>query len=674
MGAKFFAWQGKNNPIFAPNFSESKTTKFMDKNTIIGLILIFAVFVGYTLYTAPSEEEKAKQLWVRDSIMEVQRYRDSVSMQRTLLQTEQESQQQNIVQDLETDATEIARLDDRLGVFAGSGIGEDKIFILENKKIRILLSKKGGKIVNVQLKGYQTYDSLPLYLYNNDKTVFGYTFFANNRIISTNDLYFQPHYSDLKYEGRDSIFISGDDSVSFAMRLYTDAQNGFNPNQYIEYVYTIFGDKFIMDYDLNLVGMNRVLDPGTSYLDLLWKADMRRQEASLDNERAETTIYYKYSGDEVDHLSERKDSEEELVTPLKWISFKSRFFLSTFIAGKSFDNASIEATTDESSKNKHYLRSMMAEIRIPFQNQPRQTFDASFYFGPNKYSTLKKFKLDLERQIPLGWSFFLLAWINIYAVIPVFDWLGGYGWNYGIVILILTILLKIVLFPIAYKTYLSSAKMRVLKPEIEEITKKFTKSEDAMKKQQATMALYKKAGVNPMAGCLPMLLQFPILIAMFRFFPSSIELRQQSFLWAHDLSSYDSILNLPFNIPFYGDHVSLFTLLMTVSTIMYTKINNEMMGSASTQMPGMKTMMYIMPVMFLGIFNNYASGLSYYYLLANLITFGQMFLIRQSIDEDKIRKQLMANKKKPVKKSNFQKRLEDMAKQRGVNPKTGKKK
>jgi YidC/Oxa1 family membrane protein insertase len=377
----------------------------------------------------------------------------------------------------------------------------------------------------------------------------------------------------------------------------------------------------------------------------------------------------------VDYLSESKDAEESLKTDVRWLSFKSRFFAATLIGDEPFLNADIRAFNDEQITDEHYLRSMDALIAVPFANLQQQTFPMRMFYGPTKYRTLKKYDLELQRQIPLGWSFFLMAWINIYIVIPVFDWLGGYGWNYGIVILLLTIMLKIVLFPIAYKTYKSSAKMRVLKPEIDEISKKFPKTEDAMKKQQATMALYKKAGVNPMAGCVPMLLQFPILIAMFRFFPSSIELRQQSFLWAHDLSSYDSILSLPFSIPFYGDHVSLFTLLMTISTIMYTKINNDMMGSTSNQMPGMKTMMYIMPVMFLGIFNNYASGLSYYYLLANLITFAQMFVIRRTIDEDKILKQIQLNKAKPTKKkSGFQKRLEDMAKQRGYDPKTGKRK
>jgi len=312
---------------------------------------------------------------------------------------------------------------------------------------------------------------------------------------------------------------------------------------------------------------------------------------------------------------------------------------------------------------------MNSEISIPLTGSDIETFKMRWYFGPNKFKILKKYNLDLDRQIPLGWGFFLLGWINKYAVIPVFDFLSGFGWNYGIIILVLTILIKIVLFPIAYKTYTSSAKMRVLKPEIDEIGAKFPKKEDSLKKQQATMALYKKAGVNPMAGCIPMLLQMPILIALFRFFPASIELRQQSFLWATDLSAYDTIYSWSQHIPilstYYGNHISLFTLLMTVSTIFYTRINNQMMGSTQ-QMPGMKTMMYLMPIMFLGFFNNYAAGLSYYYFLANIITFAQMYAIRAFIDEDKIRKQLLVNKTKPIKKSKLQLKLEEVAKKRGM--------
>lgn len=654
----------------------------MDKNTIIGLLLILAIFVGYSIITTPSAEQRLRQQQIQDSIADVRmrntRIQDSL---RQLRAENTDTQAGNLQEQSQVSAdsnAETAALTNKLGVFAGSGTGEKKYFVLENEVIKLKISNKGGKIVNVQLKDYQTYDSLPLILFNNEVNSFGYTFFANNRSINTNDLYFQPHYNSLFQSGNDSMFVSGSDSLSFSMRLYVDEGDGFNPNRYLESVYTLYGDKYMMGYDLKLVGMNEVVDPGTSFLNLTWKAEMRRQEASLENDRAETTIYYKHYQDDVEYLNETKDDEEIIKTKLRWISFKSRFFISSFIADNAFENADLRAFINEEETNPHYLRNMQAEIGVPFYNQPEQTFASSFYFGPNKYKTLKKYHLDLERQIPLGWSFFLMAWINIYAVLPVFNWLGGYGWNYGIVILILTILLKIVLFPIAYKTYLSSARMRVLKPEIEELGKKFPKQEDAMKKQQATMALYKKAGVNPMAGCLPMLLQFPILIAMFRFFPSSIELRQQAFLWAHDLSSYDSIVSWTQQIPllsqYYGNHVSLFTLLMTISTIIYTKINNDMMGSAQTQMPGMKLMMYIMPLMFLGIFNNYASGLSYYYLLANLFTFGQMYVIRLTIDEDKIRRQILANKKKPVKTSGFQKRLEDMAKQRGFDPKTGKKK
>jgi len=646
----------------------------MDRNTVIGLLLIFAIFIGFTIYNQPSDEEKA-EMYRNDSIAQAKQFRiDSMAVangQRTVTQDE--------VAEIETLSGEpipATELHDRLGAFATAGIGEDKEFIVESDLLKLRISNKGGKIINVELKDYQSYDSLPLILYNNDDVNFGYTFFANNRTINTNILYFRPFYKGMEWDGNRPLKVSGSEKLSLSMRLYTDAGDGaIDESKYIEYVYTLYGDNYMMDYKLNLVGMNQVIDQGTNFLDLTWETEMRRQEKSLKNARAESTIYYKYFEEDVDYLTETKDAEESLKTDVRWLSFKSRFFASTLIGDEPFINADIKAFTDEQNTDEHYLRSMSALIGVPYANAPQQTFPMRMYYGPTKYRTLKKYKLELQRQIPLGWSFFLMAWINIYAVIPVFDWLGGYGWNYGIVILLLTIMLKLVLFPIAYKTYKSSAKMRVLKPEIDEIGKKFPKSEDAMKKQQATMGLYKKAGVNPMAGCVPMLLQFPILIAMFRFFPSSIELRQQSFLWAHDLSSYDSILSLPFDIPFYGDHVSLFTLLMTVSTIMYTKINNDMMGATSNQMPGMKTMMYIMPVMFLGIFNNYASGLSYYYLLANLITFAQMYLIRKTINEDKILKQIQLNKTKPVKKkSGFQKRLEDMAKQKGYDAKTGKKK
>jgi len=455
------------------------------------------------------------------------------------------------------------------------------------------------------------------------------------------------------------------------MRLYSDRSvSEFNKDSYIEYLYTLKGDDYMLDFDINFVGMESYIDRGTNYLDLAWNTEMQKLEKARDRFNG-PTIYYRFLDEEVDYLNEQKDDEENLVNKMKWVSFTHRFFSSTLIAKENFLNANVKVFEfPEEEQKGRYLRSVQTEIGVPFKLSSKETIALAYYFGPNKYKTLRQYKLDLERQIPMGWSFFLMAWINRYAVIPVFNFLEGFGWNYGIIILVLTILLKIVLFPIAYKSYISSAKMRALKPEIEEITSKFPDKKDAMKKQQATMSLYKQAGVNPMAGCIPMALQFPILIALFRFFPSAFELRQQSFLWATDLSSYDSIVSWTAEIPlvsqFYGNHVSLFTVLMTISTLIYTKMNQEMMGSSQQQMPGMKTMMYLMPLMFLGLFNNYAAGLSYYYFLANVITFGQMFLIRKTINEDKIRQKIELNKKKPAKKkSSWQKRLENAAKQRG---------
>jgi YidC/Oxa1 family membrane protein insertase len=299
---------------------------------------------------------------------------------------------------------------------------------------------------------------------------------------------------------------------------------------------------------------------------------------------------------------------------------------------------------------------------LPYNHSPTESIGYSFYFGPNHYNTLKKYEIDLEKQVPLGWGIF--GWVNRFIVIPVFHFFGGFGWNYGIVILCLTLVFKTLLFPLTYKAYLSAAKMRVLKPEMDEINKKYENG-DPLKKQQETMGLYRSAGVNPMGGCLPMLLQLPILIALFRFFPSSIELRQQAFLWADDLSSFDSVLKLGFNIPFYGDHVSLFALLMTISTVIYTYTNSQMTPT-DPNMAAMKWMMYLMPVVFLGVMNSSSSGLSYYYFIANLITIAQQLVMRKFVDENAIYSKIQENKAKPVTKSKFQQRIEEMAKQRGV--------
>ena len=644
----------------------------MNKNTIIGLVLIFGIFIAYSYFMTPSREELAIKQRRADSLACVMQARRDSTLQANANLAAMEGMVQAQVKEQpgqladNTDMVE-REIKDQFGRFSNSASGEKKYYTVETDLLKLRINTKGGRLEQIELKKYKTWEGDPTILMNPDSLQFGFSFFSGNRLIETERLYFQPFWTDVDQHGQDSIYITGQDSIRFAMRVYTNAgESGFDPEKYIEYQFTFYGDRYMVGYKLNFQGMADVMDPSTNYLVLNWKEKLTRQEKSLNMERMNTTIYYKYLEDKVDYLSETKDEVEFLKNEkIRWVSFKQQFFLTTLIADTYFAEPKIETVTLPIEGN--YLKSMSAEIGIPFSPRETLAIPMRLYVGPNKYYTLRKYHLDLEKQIPLGWSFFLMAWINQYAVLPIFTFFGNLGWNYGIIILILTIMLKIVLFPIAYKTYVSSAKMRVLKPDIDEIGKKFPDKKDAMKKQQATMDLYKKAGVNPLAGCVPMLLQFPILIALFRFFPSSIELRQQPFLWATDLSSYDSIWTFPdgFSIPFYGDHVSLFALLMTLSSILYTKVNEQMMMSSQQQMPGMKTMMYIMPVMFLFWFNDYSSGLSYYYLLANVFTFLQVILIRRTIDEKKLHAQIEANKKKTTKKSGFQKRLEDMAKKRG---------
>lgn len=643
------------------------------KNTIIGFVLIFAILIGYYYLTAPSKEELQEQRRKQDSVLSVQRQRDSIAnlnRQETLKAEELAAiQQEQSELNPGASGTSLGLLKDQYGAFALASRGEETMYYVENDLMKIALSSRGGKIVSVELKNYKTWDGQPLLLFDSDTSQFGLSFFALNRTINTNEFYFQPEWFGASPVDN-TLKITGEQEGKFALRLFATSDTIPETDKYIEYLFTVKGNNYMLDFDVNFRNLDETIDAARGYVDFEWSNDLRKQEKHVDQFNG-STIYYKLNEEDVEYLSETKNEEESLRDQIKWVSFKEHFFSSALIADNYFVDPIMRVSTVENHPNPRYLRSVYYKVGVPFAGEKEESLGMSMYFGPNKYNILRKYKLDLERQIPLGWSFFLMQWINRYAVLPVFNFLGSFGWNYGIVILVLTILLKIVLFPIAYKTYLSSAKMRLLKPEVDEISEKYPKKEDAMKKQQAIMAMYKKAGVNPMSGCIPVLLQMPILIAMFRFFPASIELRQQAFLWANDLSSYDSIWNLPFNIPFYGDHVSLFTLLMTISTIIYTYLNNQMMGSSSQQLPGMKTMMYLMPIMFLGIFNNYSSGLSYYYLLVNLITFVQMYIFRWFVDEDKLHRKIQENKLKPVKVSGFQKRLEEMAKQRGYNPKKG---
>lgn len=636
----------------------------MDKNTFIGLFLIGAILIGFSYFNGPTEAEIERSRQMRDSIEAVQAENAALEQQRT---ESIQSASDTVGLDSSINAPDSLKSmqnESLYGVFASHAIGEEKEYLIENEKMIIRLSSLGGRVKSVELKGYQTYDSSSLFLFD-ESSKFNLNFFTkDNKNIFTDELYFTANTEKLN--------VSGEDKQTFAMRLQ------LAPDRYIEYVYGIQGNSFLIDFDINFVGMNEVISNRSSEVYLNWMINAPDQEKSMDNQRNVTTVFYKYEGEDADNISPSSDEKMDFEASIKWVSFKEQFFNATLIADNTFSKSGAFAATETDENNPDYVKTLRTSLTVPLDGMPVENFGMAFYFGPNKYNVLNKLENGMEDIIDLGWGIF--GWINKIAVIPVFNFLDGFHLNYGIIILILTILLKLVLSPITYKTYLSSSKMRVLKPEVSELNEKF--KDDPMKKQQAMMALYRQTGVNPLSGCIPMLIQMPILFAMYQFFPASIELRQESFLWAEDLSTYDSILDLSFHIPFYGSHVSLFTLLMALSMVFYTRMNSQMggMGSASDgpMAAQMKIMMYVMPIMMLFFFNSYSAGLSYYYFLANVISILQTLLIRKVfIDEDAIRAKIEQNKKKPrvVKKSGFQKRMEEMAKQRGYQqPSKGKKK
>jgi YidC/Oxa1 family membrane protein insertase len=635
----------------------------MNKNSVIGIILIIGIFVGWFIWMTPSKEEIERQQHIQDSIANVNRQRAFEEQQRIM--EEAEAAQAAVYQADNTEITD-SQLRDRYGVFTSVARGKEQVFTVENNVLKMTMSSKGAYVKTVELKDYKTWDSLPLIGFDENTTQFNMSFFAANRAINTSELYFTPYINGQVYEG-DNAIVVGDNPLTISFRANVDDNVGvLNPDEYIEFEYIVPKDEYMVDFVVKTVNMRNVIASNTNFITIDWNADILQQEKAVDRYNG-SDVYYKFLNDDVESLSGNrggeKDGEKALNSNLKWISFKQRFFSYSLIAKENFNSGVIGMKADYKKSNPRYLKTMYANVEVPFQGfEPTNVMPMQFYFGPNSLKIMDKYGLDLDKQIPLGGK--LVGWINRYIVVNVFDWLGSYGWNYGIVILVLTVIIKLALMPFAYKSYQSTAKMRVLKPEIDEINAKYPDERDNMKKQQAVMDLYKRAGASPTSGCLPVLLQLPILWAVFRFFPSSIELRQQPFLWADDLSTYDSILDLGFNIPFYGDHVSLFTLLMTITTILYTYINNKQMAATNQQgMKGMKVMLYIMPIMFLGLFNSYSAGLSYYYMLVNIITFIQMYLFRVFTDEDKLRKKIELAKQRPVKKSAFQKRLEEMQKQ-----------
>ena len=595
--------------------------KNYDKNSLTGFVLMAIILIVFNFFFFP---EPVEQEISKNSIS------NEVKEDRQVNQNIVTSNIKNNV----TYNDEDTQL--KYGSLAHTANGEINNYFLENEKLKISISNKGGRINSVivmevsGVKKFSTYDNRELEIFKSDSSSFNLNF-STGISINSKDLFFKVVESSSK---------------KITMRLEISSRN------YVDFIYNL-GNEYLVDFDINLVGMNEIIPSSLNFMNLDWQMKTPQTEKSKTNQDMYTGIQYQYLVDkEVDYLSFTKTDEDEINSKISWVAFKQQFFSSILISKNGFDKPTV--LKSEKNENSDYIKDLSAKFELPFSHSRNETINFQFFFGPNHYKTLLSYGKGFEELVPLGWGIF--GWVNKYVIIEIFDFLSNYIKSYGIIILLLTLIIKLALSPFTYKAYLSQAKMKVLKPEIDKLSEKH-KSKDPMKVQQETMGLYRKAGVNPMGGCLPMLFQFPILIAMFRFFPASIELRQESFLWADDLSSYDSIYNLGFEIPFYGDHVSLFTLLMTISTLLYTRMNSQM---ATGQMAQMKWMMYLMPVMFLGFFNNYAAGLSYYYFLANMFTFSQMYFMKKLVNEDAILTQLEANKKKPKKKSKFQKKLEDM--------------
>lgn len=644
----------------------------IDKKTIIGLVLIFAVFGVWMYVSQPSEEERAKIKQKQDSAIAASMRAEQEAEKAERLSEDAEKKEQADIKQLaqaaegnDSLATEARRiLSNQFGAFSEAALNKEQHLTIENELLKADLTSLGANIEQVTLKEYKTYHKDSVRFFTENGNSYGLNLSIGSKVLRTNELNFEIFVNDKPYTGGEKLSVNGKDSLVVSMRLYADADTLTRNRGYLEYRYTLRGDDYRIGYSIITNNLEKVITDRNT-LEFVWNSKLRLKEKDGNVERKNSSIYYLLK-DEVEYLKENgaDDQKEENGIPIKWVSFKQQFFSTALIAESSNDFAYAKMQTiTEKGQHDKYLRTMKADLNIPFDGDKEYfKYDMNFFFGPNKYSVVSDYNIDMEQIIPLGWGFFLLHWINRFVVLPVFNFLQQFGWSMGIIILVLTILVKLVLFPLAYKSYSSSAKMRVIAPEVQKINEKYPKQEQAMQKQQAIMNLYKRAGINPMAGCLPMLLQFPILVAMFRFFPASIELRQQSFLWADDLSSYDSILDLPFNIPFYGAHISLFCLLMTVAQIFYTKITMKQQPQ-NNAMPGMKFMMYFMPVMMLFILNSQSAALNYYYLISLCITFIQMFAIQKSINGEKVLKRLEANSKKPLKKSKWQQRIEALEKQ-----------
>lgn len=635
----------------------------MDKKTIIGLVLMGLIFVGFVLYNNKQAEKYNE--WKREQIAEQQRLAaqaeaerlEKAALEAQDTRTEEEKAAERAAAEQRVREAEIAAVGEAI---IAAEQAEAETVTIENDVMSIDFSTRGAKVTNVRLKNYTRYadteeertELVELLQPESAKFDMVLSAPATSRPIATDGCVFR--IIDRR---------TTDEATTLAMRLAMDTLD----HAYVDYIYTIHrtGDAsrdYTVDFDVRLQNMTPYLG-GRDNMLIRWSNRSNMNERGFQNENMATTIaYYQPSEGDMDNMD--ADGSHEYHRDLTWLAFKQQYFASVFICNTPF-NANMEFSTS-SQQGRDYLKAFSATLDLPV-DKARSDYNFAFYYGPNDYRILKGVEFEgepvhLERMVPMGgW---LVGWINRWVTIPLFSWLKNYLPSFGLIILILTLLVKVVIFPLTYKSYLSTAKMRVIRPELEALNAKYPRKEDAMKKQQAMMELYRKAGINPMGGCLPLLIQMPILWAMFRFFPASIELRGQSFLWAPDLSSYDSVIDLPFNIPFYGDHVSLFALLMALAMFGYSYVSYNQTAASQPQMAGMKIMMvYVMPIMMLFFFNNYSSGLCYYYFLSQLITITQMYLIRRYVDDKKVRANIEAKAARPKKKSKFQQRYEEMLRQ-----------
>ena len=619
----------------------------MDKHTWIGFLLIAGILVGFSMLNRPSEEEMAERQRINDSIAYAQQLEAEAQAMSDEINAQLSADTAHLAQTLDSAALQ-AKLADTYGMLAVSATGEAQEVVLENEKLRLTFTTKGGRMTKAELKEYKSYgDTLHnLCLFAGDESHLGFTLITNNnRIISTENLYFEAQQPNPQ---------------NLVMRLKTGVEDA-----YLDLVYTLHEGDYMVDFQIVPHNMQRVLAQNVNTLEMQWQQMIPQQERGRKFEERYSRLQYMLVGGDQERMSEQKQDTKRESAKVRWIGYKDQFFSTVLIADEAFASAEFESTPQDAYSG--YIKEYKTKATVGFDLNGQKETSFRYFIGPNNYNLLKAYDknsdnaqpLNLQELVLQGWR--IIIWINQIFSYPVFDWLLQTGWHIGIIILLMTLIIKLIILPFVFASYRSSAKMRVLKPQMDEINQKYP-AEKMQERQQAMMQLYSRAGVSPMSGCLPMLFQMPILMAMFWFFPTAIELRGQSLWWAEDLSAYDAILTWGHHVPLLGDHLSLFCLLMTVANFGYTFITMQQQAT-DPNMKFMKYMMYLMPLMFLFIFNDYAAGLSYYYLLSLGITILQTMIFRWSIDDEKLKAQMEANAKKRdanPKKSGFMARLEKM--------------